>query len=141
LSAGSTRGGTRPARHTLAHTRISALVLAAALALAACSGGGGGGGGTTKTATGGAIDVNAYDTPRFDVTTIKASPGDLKITLREQGSGEHTFAIKDKDFELKVDSGKRVASDTINLPAGTYEFECTIPGHAAQGMKGKIVVA
>jgi plastocyanin len=140
LSAGSTRGGTRPARDTLAFTRISALVLLVTLALVAC-GGGGGGGGATKTATGGAIDVNAYDTPRFDVKTIKASPGDLKITLREQGSGAHTFAIKDKDFELKVDSGKRVASDTINLSAGTYEFECTIPGHAAQGMKGKIVVA
>ena len=115
-------------------------MLLVALALAAC-GGGGGGGGATKTATNGAIEVNAYDTPRFDVKTIKASPGPLKITLREQGSGQHNFTITDKDFVLKVDSGKRVASDTITLPAGTYEFECTVPGHAAQGMKGKIVVA
>jgi plastocyanin len=140
LSARSTRGGTRSARDTLAFTRISALVLLVALALVGC-GGGGGGGGTTKTATDGTVEVNAYDTPRFDVKTIKASPGDLKITLREQGSGNHNLTIKDKDFVLKVDSGKRVASGTITLPAGTYDFECTVPGHAAQGMKGKIVVA
>jgi plastocyanin len=119
--------------------RAAALLTLAVLALAAC--GGGGGGGATKTATDGAVEVNAYDTPRFDVKTIKASPGPLKITLREQGSGEHNFTIKDKDFELKVDSGKRVASGTVTLPAGTYDFECTVPGHAAQGMKGKIVVA
>lgn len=114
----------------------------AALALVACGGGGGGsGGGATKTATNGTVEVNAYDTPKFDVQTIKASPGDLKITLREQGSGNHNFTIKDKDFKLEVDASKRVASGTISLPAGTYDFECTIPGHAAQGMKGKIVVA
>jgi len=115
--------------------------LLAALALVACGGGGGGGGGATKTATGGTIEVNAYDTPKFDVKTIKASPGALKVTLREQGSGQHTFTVKSEDFNLVVDSGKRVATGTLTLPAGTYEFVCTVAGHAAQGMKGKIVVA
>ena len=110
------------------------------MALGAC-GGGSGGGGKTKTAVNGKVDVNAYDTPRFDVSTIKATPGPLTITLHEQGSGSHTFKITDHDFELKVDSGKRVDSGTITLPAGTYDFECTVSGHAAQGMKGTIVVA
>jgi plastocyanin len=140
LSARSTRGGTRTAYLSLAFIRTAALFTLVALVLVAC-GGGGGGGGATKTATNGTIEVKAYDTPRFDVETIKASPGALKVTLREEGSGAHNFTIKDKDFQLKVDSGRRVASGTITLPAGTYKFECTIPGHAAQGMKGKIVVA
>ena len=113
---------------------------AASLALVAC-GGGGGGGGTTKTAVGGKIDVNAYDSPRFDVNTIKASPGPLTVTLHEKGSQNHTFTISGHDLNLKVDSGHTTATGTVNLPAGTYNFECTIPGHAAQGMRGKIVVA
>jgi plastocyanin len=140
LSARSTRGGTRTAHLSLAFIQTATLFTLVALVLVAC-GGGGGGGGATKTATNGTIEVKAYDTPRFDVETIKASPGALTITLRDEGNGAHNFAIKDKDFKLEVDSGKRVATGTVTLPPGTYEFECTIPGHAAQGMKGKIVVA
>jgi len=45
-----------------------AALIASGLLLAACGGGGGGGAGDTKTATGGKIDVNAYDPFRFDVT-------------------------------------------------------------------------
>ena len=111
-----------------------------ALAFAAC-GGGGGGGGPTKTAVGGHIDVNAYDSPRFDVGTIKASPGALTVTLHEQGSQNHTFTVRGTNMDLKVDSGSKSASGTVNLTPGTYTFECTTPGHAAQGMRGKIVVA
>ena len=35
----------------------------------------------------------------------------------------------------------RSATGTVTLAKGTYNFECTIPGHAAAGMKGKVVVA
>ena len=56
-----------------------AALIAFGLLLAAC-GGGGGGGSHTKTATGGKIDVNAFDPFRFDVKTINASPGPLTVT-------------------------------------------------------------
>jgi uncharacterized cupredoxin-like copper-binding protein len=29
---------------------------------------------------------------------------------------------------------------TLTLKPGTYTFYCTVPGHAAAGMKGKLVV-
>jgi len=119
--------------------RFAALALSA-LALVAC-GGGGGGGGPTKTAVGGKIDVNAYDSPRFDVGTIKASPGSLTVTLNEKGSQDHTFTVPGTSLNLKVNSGKSSDTGTVVLKAGTYNFECTTPGHAAQGMRGKIVVA
>jgi plastocyanin len=108
------------------------------VALSAC--GGGGGGGVTKTATGGKITVGAYDI-RFDVKTIKAAPGALTVTLVEHGALNHTFKIAGKNPELKVTSSKSSDTATYNLSKGTYSFDCTVPGHAAQGMKGKIEVA
>jgi uncharacterized cupredoxin-like copper-binding protein len=29
---------------------------------------------------------------------------------------------------------------TVNLPAGEYEFICTVAGHADAGMVGKLIV-
>jgi plastocyanin len=109
------------------------------ISVAAC-GGGGGGGGPTRAAVNGKIDVNAYDTPRFDVGTITASPGPLTVTLHENGSEVHTFTIPGHNFNLKVDSGTRSSTGTVTLGAGSYTFECTTDSHAAEGMRGKIVV-
>jgi plastocyanin len=116
-----------------------ALLLAFGLVLAAC-GGGGGSSGVTKTATGGRIDVNAYDPFRFDVKTINASPGELTITLHEKGATEHTFTISSPKFEIKVTTSNPVATGKVTLAAGTYPFKCSFDGHAAAGMVGKIVV-
>ena len=116
-----------------------AILLASGLVLAAC-GGGGGGSGVTKTATGGRIDVNAYDPFRFDVKTINASPGELTITLHEKGATEHTFTISSPKFEITVTSAHPVATGKVTLAAGTYPFKCSFDGHAAAGMVGKIVV-
>jgi plastocyanin len=115
-------------------------LLTAGLLLAAC-GGGGGGSGSTKTATGGKIDVNAFDPYRFDVKTINASPGPLTITLHEKGSQQHTFTIPSEKFEIVVTADKPQATGTVTLKAGTYDFKCSYDGHAAAGMVGKIVVA
>ena len=30
---------------------------------------------------------------------------------------------------------------TVTLTAGTYTFECTVPGHAEAGMKGTLTVS
>jgi plastocyanin len=124
----------------------SMLVLVAALALGGLAACGGGGGSAkkcppkvaTKTVTGGAITVCASGFT-FDVGTIKAQPGPLKVTLVNDGAIYHTLKIPDANLELKTNGGK-TASGTVTLSKGTYSFDCTVPGHAAAGMKGKIVV-
>jgi plastocyanin len=117
------------------------MVLGLGLILAACGGGGGGGGtAATRTATGGKIDVNAFDPYRFDVKTINASPGPLTITLHEKGGQEHTFTISSPKFEIIVTPGHPEATGTVTLAAGTYSFKCSFDSHAAAGMVGKIVV-
>ena len=122
-----------------APTAALATLVVLIVAFAAC-GGDGGGGDVTKTATDGKITVAARDIS-FDVDTIEAKPGELEVTLVEEGALEHTFKINGQDGELKVDSDTDRDTGTWDLDPGDYEFECTIAGHASQGMKGKIVVA
>ena len=118
-----------------------AVVLTGGLLLAACGGGSGSSNASsTKTAVGGKIDVNASDPFSFDVKTINASPGPLTITLHEKGSTQHTFTISSQKFEIKVSTAHTTATGTVTLKAGTYDFKCSYPGHAAAGMVGKIVV-
>jgi plastocyanin len=117
---------------------LGALVASGLVLLAAC-GGGGGGTKAVKTATGGAITVEARDIS-FDVGTIDASPGPLAVTLVNRGAMFHTFKVEGTSFELKADAGK-TETGTVTLAKGTYTFECTVPGHASAGMKGKIVVS
>jgi nitrite reductase (NO-forming) len=128
--------------------RRSIMLLVAVLALtglAACGSSSSGGSGKkcpskvdTKTAVGGAITVCASDI-KFDVVTIKAKPGPLKVTLENDGAIYHTLKIPDADVELKTNAGK-TATATVTLSKGTHSFDCTVPGHAAAGMKGKIEV-
>jgi plastocyanin len=110
-----------------------------AVAVAAC-GGDDDGGGPTRAATGGKITVEARDIS-FDVGTIEAEPGELEVTLVEKGALEHTFKIEGDDLELGVDASTEQDTGTWNLDPGDYEFECTIAGHASQGMKGTVVVS
>jgi plastocyanin len=91
-----------------------------------------------KTVTNGEITIDALDI-HFDVGDIKTTAGPLKITLVNKGALEHTLRIEDKDFELKVKPGE-TKTGTVTLEPGTYEYDCTIAGHAAQGMKGEIQV-
>ena len=121
-----------------------------ALLVAACGGGGGGGAGKNVTcpavtngtlaATNGEVTVCAFDI-RFDAKTITAPAGALKVTLVNKGSIPHTFEIDGQNFELKTSGHNELKSGTVTLAAGTYNFKCTIPGHASSGMAGKIVVS
>jgi plastocyanin len=115
-----------------------ALALVAVVAFGAC-GGGGDDEQPAKTVENGEITIDAFDI-HFDVGDIKTEAGPLKITLVNKGALEHTIRIKEKDFELKAKAGETV-SGTVDLEPGTYEYDCTIAGHAAQGMKGEIQVS
>jgi len=128
--------------------RISVLLalLMLSLGLAACGGGGESSGppcpapSETMVVTGGKITVCAYDI-RFGVKTIEAPAGPLEITLVNKGAIAHNFSIDGEDFLLETPSRGKTAAKTITLSPGTYDFECTISGHAQAGMKGKIVVS
>jgi plastocyanin len=128
--------------------RISALLLTtvASLGLAACGGGGDSSGppcppaAATRVAAAGKVTVCAYDI-RYDVKTIEAKAGPIEITLVNKGAIAHNFSIRGENFLLDTPSRGKTATKTITLEPGTYEFLCTISGHAQAGMKGEIVVS
>jgi uncharacterized cupredoxin-like copper-binding protein len=86
------------------------------------------------------------------VTVTLGKPSEFKITLSKKTivKGVTTFKVTNKggishDFKI---AGKRTpslktgkaATLKATLKAGKYAFLCTLPGHAAAGMKGTLTV-
>lgn len=90
-----------------------------------------------------------------DVTTVAVTlgkPSEFKITVSKKtiGKGVTTFKVTNKgalshDFKISgrktrmLSTGKSATLRTI-LKKGKYAFLCTVPGHAAAGMKGTLTV-
>jgi len=80
----------------------------------------------------------------YSKKTRKAHTGKITIAMKNPSSiFKHDVAIK---INGKVHKGKTVGHNgvsklTLTLKPGTYTFYCTVPGHAAAGMKGKLVVS
>jgi uncharacterized cupredoxin-like copper-binding protein len=64
---------------------------------------------------------------------------DVKVNLSNSGNLPHNFSIKDKDVSVDLAAGDKT-SFTLNLPPGTYDFFCNVPGHESAGMVGKLTV-
>ena len=81
----------------------------------------------------------------YNTKTLKAKAGKVTITMVNTSSiFQHNVAVKGKG--IKTMKGKVVGKGgtskvTIrNLKPGVYTFFCTVPGHEAAGMKGKLIV-
>lgn len=64
--------------------------------------------------------------------------GTITFKVTNKGTIGHDFKIAGKKTPL-IPKGKS-ATLTVTLKAGTYPYLCTVPGHAAAGMKGTLVV-
>ena len=79
----------------------------------------------------------------YNKKVLKAKTGKITISmLNTSPIFQHDVAIK---INGKVHKGKTVGKNgvsklTLTLKPGTYTFYCTVPGHEAAGMKGKLVV-
>jgi len=60
-----------------------------------------------------------------------------KILVSDESFFQHTFTIPGTPIDVINDPGQ-FQTVTIDLPAGTYLFVCTI--HQSQGMKGTLIV-
>ena len=86
------------------------------------------------------VDVTATDLA-FDPTAITVDAGDrVNLRLVNRGQVFHDLTIPDLDVTLAAEPGETVtAGITVDTP-GTYEFLCTVPGHADAGMRGTLTV-
>jgi plastocyanin len=77
----------------------------------------------------------------FEPDTLRVEAGEpANITVTNVGNAFHDFTVADLDFMIDVPAGATATGGlTVDEP-GEYAFECTVPGHAAAGMTGTLVV-
>src|SRR5262249_52478944 len=71
-------------------------------------------------------------------TKSAAEPGKVTFVFKNVGHVLHDFSINSKKTPL-IGPGK-TATLVVTLKKGKYPFLCTVPGHAAAGMKGVFTV-
>ena len=87
------------------------------------------------------------------VTVTAGKPSELRFTLSKRSvpKGAVTFAVRNRgklrhDFKIAgertplLGSGKRATLKVTFKKEGRFRYLCTVPGHAAGGMKGTLVV-
>jgi plastocyanin len=91
----------------------------------------------------------AATTPTIEVTlkefsitpsSLTAAPGPLKITVTNAGTMVHNFSITGLKATRDLNPGESQTLE-LDVKAGHYDIQCTIPGHAGSGMKAMLMVA
>ena len=71
---------------------------------------------------------------KFALSKKSAPHGKITFKVTNKGHVQHDFKIAGKKTPM-LKPGKS-ASLTVSLKKGSYKYMCTVPGHAAAGMKG-----
>ena len=80
---------------------------------------------------------------KYNKKKLTAHAGKITIVMKNPSSiFQHDVAIKIKGkvHKSKLAGTNQTVKLTLTLKPGKYTFYCTVPGHAAAGMKGTLVV-
>lgn len=77
----------------------------------------------------------------FEPDQVEVDVGE-EVNLRVVNTGDafHDLTVPAADVRLDVEAGDEVVGGLRLDEPGTYEFYCSVPGHAAAGMSGTITV-
>jgi plastocyanin len=123
------------------------LLLGIVVGFAACSGRTGATSGSSS--SGGApaqnLTVKGSDQFKFEPASLTArANAPIHLTLDDNGDAlVHDFVIDDaggKPVKIEAQPNGRVSGD-FTVPAGTYQFYCSQPGHKEAGMVGTLVAS
>jgi plastocyanin len=88
------------------------------------------------------IDADPTGQLKFLASSARATAGKVTIKMLNKSSVTHDIAIQGNGVQqtgaLVANGGTSTVS--ASLKPGTYTFLCTVPGHAAAGMKGTLTV-
>ena len=85
------------------------------------------------------ITVTARD---FSLTpsVLRVRVGEtVNIVFKDDGSMFHTFTISALGFDLRANAGNSISGALHLNHAGTFQFICSVPGHAQLGMRGQLI--
>jgi len=80
------------------------------------------------------VKVSALDTLKFTLTKKSAKAGKVTFIVTNKGSLQHDFWIAGK--KTKLLGKNKSATLIVTIKKGKNPYKCTVPGHAAAGMKG-----
>ncbi len=76
---------------------------------------------------------------KFTVSAKSVAHGSVTFKVTNSGALAHDFSINGK--KTPQIASKKSATLTVTFSkAGNYKYQCTVPGHAAAGMKGTLKV-
>ena len=75
----------------------------------------------------------------YSNASLISNAGQVGVRLNNKDLFWHTFTIDALGVDLKVPVNGDEAV-TFTAAPGTYDFYCTIPGHAQMGMRGTLIV-
>ena len=87
------------------------------------------------------VNVSAQEF-EFVLDATQSGPGTITFVVRNNGHMPHDFAISGNGVDEKtpmLDSGDTARLE-VTLEPGTYDYVCTVPGHAILGMTGTFTV-
>lgn len=92
------------------------------------------------------LDIVAAVGPHFEKSELKAKAGVLNISFTSPPGGNHNLNIVGPDAPYPLFWGEAAGAPedhltyAVKLDKGTYTFYCSVQGHRASGMEGKIIV-
>ncbi len=90
--------------------------------------------------TGTAINLFAVDISFSPKDLTIPANTDVSVTVTNNGVLQHDFVLDEAGVDSGLLNGGESATVIINLPAGTYQFYCSVPGHKEAGMVGTLIV-
>jgi plastocyanin len=88
--------------------------------------------------TGTAVTVTGTEF-KFALSKTSVPHGAVTFTFVNKGALGHDFSIDGKKTAV-INKGKTATLTVTFAKAGSYPYSCTVPGHAAAGMKGTLKV-
>ena len=133
--------------------RLAGLVIGAALLGAACGGGGDSADDADEGATTTEITASAVEFSFSPDSWTVGAGGDVVLQLQNNGFELHTWIVLSSPiesegefsqdlvvFETSAASGQELTVSFPTPAAGAYQVICSIAGHFAAGMEGRLIV-
>ncbi len=92
-----------------------------------------------STATGVAVTAGKPGEFKFILSKTSVTRGAVTFTVTNKGKLEHDFKIAGKKT-VRLKPGRTTTLTVTLRAAGRAAYLCTLPGHAAGGMKGSLTV-